>query len=170
MLVVVVILDCTVQFFKVLVCVSWMAALLSPSRVIKHQSLVADLGVLNSFEIHSAVLPLLSPVLFFSSESVKNRDNLFYLQPLVSCHPDSPRWFSSQPLDGATLDSMLTRILAVRQVHLDEGSEASTDDGGSPWRWRVTVTMAGHLDDRLKAFSSVVLTDFLTERELLAFH
>ncbi|XP_046873791.1 zinc finger MYM-type protein 4 isoform X1 [Hypomesus transpacificus] len=66
------------------------------------------------------------------SESVKNRDDLFYLQPLVSCHPDSPRWFSSQPLDGATLDSMLTRILAVRQVHLDEGSEASTDDGGSP--------------------------------------
>lgn len=85
--------------------------------------------------------PLRCPVQLYEfylskcSESVKKRDDLFYLEPLLSCHPDSPRWYSSQPLEGATLESMLTRILAVRQVNEDETqqmhSAVSTDEESS---------------------------------------
>ncbi|XP_041703967.2 zinc finger MYM-type protein 4 isoform X2 [Coregonus clupeaformis] len=71
------------------------------------------------------------------SESVKNRPGLFYLQPELSCHSSSSLWYSGQQLEGAALESMLTRILAVREVHLNEpplhhhsteASAASTDD------------------------------------------
>ncbi|XP_076843861.1 uncharacterized protein LOC143488824 isoform X1 [Brachyhypopomus gauderio] len=51
-------------------------------------------------------------------DSVKHRPDLFYLQPLSSCHPDSPLWYSAQALEPSTLESMLTRALAVRDVHL----------------------------------------------------
>ncbi|XP_053719835.1 zinc finger MYM-type protein 4 isoform X1 [Synchiropus splendidus] len=50
-------------------------------------------------------------------ESVKQRTDLFYLQPENCCVPNSPLWFSSTPLEDTTLDSMLTRILVVRELH-----------------------------------------------------
>ncbi|KAM9824029.1 zinc finger MYM-type protein 4 [Neosynchiropus ocellatus] len=50
-------------------------------------------------------------------ESVKQRTDLFYLQPENCCVPNSPLWFSSTPLEDTTLDSMLTRILMVRELH-----------------------------------------------------
>ncbi|XP_017577085.1 zinc finger MYM-type protein 4 isoform X3 [Pygocentrus nattereri] len=53
------------------------------------------------------------------SDSVKQRSDIFYLQPESSCHPSSPMWYSSQPLERPIMESMLTRILAVRDVHLD---------------------------------------------------
>ncbi|MCJ8737164.1 hypothetical protein PDJAM_G00020830 [Pangasius djambal] len=52
-------------------------------------------------------------------DSVKERPDVFYLQPESSCHPGSSVWYSTQPLDGTILDSMLSRILAVRDVHLE---------------------------------------------------
>lgn len=60
-------------------------------------------------------------ILFYihSSNSVKQRPDLFYLQPEASCHPSSPVWYSAQPLDSTMMESMLTRILAIRDIHLD---------------------------------------------------
>ncbi|XP_041710754.1 zinc finger MYM-type protein 4 [Coregonus clupeaformis] len=87
--------------------------------------------------------PLRCPVRLYEfylskcSEWVKNRPGLFYLQPELSCHSNSLLWYSGQQLEGPALESMLTRILAVREVHLDElplhnhyteASAASTDD------------------------------------------
>ncbi|KAI2654206.1 Zinc finger MYM-type protein 4 [Labeo rohita] len=53
------------------------------------------------------------------SNSVKQRPDLFYLQPESSCHPSSPVWYSAQPLESTMMESMLTRILAIRDIHLD---------------------------------------------------
>ncbi|XP_017331360.1 zinc finger MYM-type protein 4 isoform X4 [Ictalurus punctatus] len=52
-------------------------------------------------------------------DSAKERPDVFYLQPESSCHPSSSVWYSTQPLDGAVLDCMISRILAVRDVHLE---------------------------------------------------
>lgn len=68
--------------------------------------------------------PLRCPVRLYEfylskcSESVKQRTNIFYLLPERSCVPNSPLWFSSTPLDDATLETMLIRILTVRELHL----------------------------------------------------
>uniref|UniRef100_A0A8C1HCB3 Si:ch211-266o15.1 n=1 Tax=Cyprinus carpio carpio TaxID=630221 RepID=A0A8C1HCB3_CYPCA len=69
--------------------------------------------------------PLRCPVRLYEfylskcSNSVKQRPDLFYLQPEASCHPSSPVWYSAQPLDSIMMESMLTRILAIRDIHLD---------------------------------------------------
>lgn len=64
--------------------------------------------------------PRLSSVSPLSPESVRQRSDLFYLQPKHRCTPSSPLWFSSTPLDDATTDAMLTRILAVRELQVKE--------------------------------------------------
>lgn len=71
----------------------------------------------------------MSPSVFYSSESVKQRSDVFYLQPERSCVPNSPMWFSSMPIDLGTLDSMLTRILMVREIH-EELTKAKEDSEG----------------------------------------
>ncbi|XP_016105624.1 zinc finger MYM-type protein 4-like isoform X1 [Sinocyclocheilus grahami] len=69
--------------------------------------------------------PLRCPVRLYEfylskcSNSVKQRPDLFYLQPEASCHPSSPVWYSAQPLESIMMESMLTRILAIRDIHLD---------------------------------------------------
>ncbi|XP_026210496.1 zinc finger MYM-type protein 4 isoform X3 [Anabas testudineus] len=65
-------------------------------------------------------------------EAAKKRSNVFYLQPEENVHTNSSHWYTSQPLEDSTLQSMLTRILAVREVHREEGaaqhqSSATTD-------------------------------------------
>ncbi|XP_054469625.1 zinc finger MYM-type protein 4 isoform X2 [Anoplopoma fimbria] len=50
-------------------------------------------------------------------ESVKTRTDVFFLQPEQIVHTTSSHWYTAQPLEAATLQSMLTRILAVREVH-----------------------------------------------------
>ncbi|XP_047239406.1 zinc finger MYM-type protein 4-like isoform X3 [Girardinichthys multiradiatus] len=68
--------------------------------------------------------PLRCPVRLYEfylskcSESVKQRTNMFYLHPERCCVPNSPLWFSSTPLDDSTMESMLIRILTVRELHL----------------------------------------------------
>uniref|UniRef100_A0A8C4I846 TRASH domain-containing protein n=1 Tax=Dicentrarchus labrax TaxID=13489 RepID=A0A8C4I846_DICLA len=66
-------------------------------------------------------------------ESVKMRTDMFYLQPEQNVHTHSSHWYTSQPLEGTTLQSMLTRILAVREVHQEQlaaqrQSSATADD------------------------------------------
>ncbi|XP_068603716.1 zinc finger MYM-type protein 4-like [Brachionichthys hirsutus] len=65
--------------------------------------------------------PLRCPVRLYEfylskcSESVKQRTNVFYLHPERCCVPNSPLWFSSTPLDDATIEAMLTRIMIIRE-------------------------------------------------------
>nr|DBA33683.1 TPA: hypothetical protein GDO54_001327 [Pyxicephalus adspersus] len=79
--------------------------------------------------------PLRCPVRLYEfylskcSESVKQRSDVFYLQPERSCVPNSPMWFSTMPIDLGTLESMLTRILMVREIH-EELTKAKEDSEG----------------------------------------
>jgi hypothetical protein len=55
---------------------------------------------------------------FFSSpESVKNRNDVFYLLPEKASLPSSPVWFSSTPVSERMLDRMLNRIKMVKEVN-----------------------------------------------------
>ncbi|XP_054461684.1 uncharacterized protein LOC129097029 isoform X2 [Anoplopoma fimbria] len=66
--------------------------------------------------------PLRCPVRLYEfylskcSESVRQHTGLFYLDPDCRCVPNSPLWFSSDPLDNGTMEAMLVRILAVREL------------------------------------------------------
>ncbi|KAA0710947.1 Zinc finger MYM-type protein 4 [Triplophysa tibetana] len=77
--------------------------------------------------------PLRCPVRLYQfylskcSDTVKQRPDLFYLQPETSCHPSSPVWYSAQPLDTAMMESMLTRIVVVRDIHLDSTQQKYPD-------------------------------------------
>ncbi|KAK7905257.1 hypothetical protein WMY93_017864 [Mugilogobius chulae] len=51
------------------------------------------------------------------SEILPQQCSLFYVQPEKDVHTDSTAWYTCQPLDRSTLQSMLTQILAVREVH-----------------------------------------------------
>uniref|UniRef100_A0A3B4Z1P8 TRASH domain-containing protein n=1 Tax=Stegastes partitus TaxID=144197 RepID=A0A3B4Z1P8_9TELE len=68
--------------------------------------------------IENVTNPLQCPVRLYEfylsrcPESVKKTANFFYLQPEQNVNTHSSHWFTSQPLDSTTLQSMLTRILA----------------------------------------------------------
>lgn len=55
-----------------------------------------------------------------SSESSRERTDTLYLQPLPSCCPNSPVWFSSAPLEGLALETMLARFCTVRELRRSE--------------------------------------------------
>ncbi|XP_065327916.1 zinc finger MYM-type protein 4-like [Pelmatolapia mariae] len=46
--------------------------------------------------------------------SLRQRSDLFYLQPDRSCLPSSPLWFSPAPLNDSSVEATIIRILAVR--------------------------------------------------------
>ncbi|KAM4724197.1 LOW QUALITY PROTEIN: zinc finger MYM-type protein 4-like [Anableps anableps] len=82
----------------------------------------------------NAANPLQCPVRLYEfylsrcPESVKNQSDMFYLQPQRNVHTSrsgSSYWYSSQPLDATTLQSMLTRILAVREVQQEHERSAA---------------------------------------------
>ncbi|KAG7219306.1 hypothetical protein INR49_010368, partial [Caranx melampygus] len=87
----------------------------------KHQDKGNVLQMLENMEN-----PLRCPVRLYKfylskcPESVRQRADLFYLQPKHRCTPSSPLWFSFTPLDDATMDATLTRILAVRELQVKE--------------------------------------------------
>ncbi|KAL0962432.1 hypothetical protein UPYG_G00339960 [Umbra pygmaea] len=84
--------------------------------------------------------PLRCPVRLYEfylskcSDSVKQRTNVFFLHPERSCVPNSPMWFSSQGLDDNTMDTMLTRILMVREVHLVDNQKTQTKSNDPDWK------------------------------------
>lgn len=49
-------------------------------------------------------------------ESVKTRSDIFYLQPEKHSTPDSPFWYTPEPLPEKTLEKMLYRILMVKEI------------------------------------------------------
>nr|XP_034969231.1 zinc finger MYM-type protein 3 isoform X2 [Zootoca vivipara] len=77
--------------------------------------------------------PLRCPVKFYEfylskcPESLRNRNDVFYLQPERSCIAESPLWYSVIPMDKSMLESMLNRVLAVREIY----EEHSRGGGGS---------------------------------------
>ncbi|XP_055076574.2 zinc finger MYM-type protein 4 isoform X2 [Misgurnus anguillicaudatus] len=70
--------------------------------------------------------PLRCPVKLYEfylskcSPSVRQSISHFYLNPERSCVPCSPMWFSTSSLSDEALEGMLTRILTVRDLHLQE--------------------------------------------------
>lgn len=61
--------------------------------------------------------------------------DVFYVQPDPDCSPDDPLWFSSTPLDRRILESLLIRILLVRDIYsdkqlLEENTEENTEEEG----------------------------------------
>ncbi|XP_029315832.1 zinc finger MYM-type protein 4 isoform X2 [Cottoperca gobio] len=59
-------------------------------------------------------------------ESVQKRTDVFFLQPEQIVHTHSSHWYTSQPLESATLQSMLSRILAVREVPREQQAASAT--------------------------------------------
>ena len=52
----------------------------------------------------------------FSPESIKSRNDVFYLVPETSCVPDSPVWYSTQPLGEEPMTKMLNRVRVVKEI------------------------------------------------------
>lgn len=51
-------------------------------------------------------------------ESVKTRNDVFYLQPERSCVPDSPVWYSTMALSTEPLEKMLNRVKMVKEINV----------------------------------------------------
>ncbi|XP_041867585.1 uncharacterized protein LOC121656583 isoform X2 [Melanotaenia boesemani] len=73
--------------------------------------------------------PLRCPVRLYEfyvsrcSELVNRCSSFFYLRPDRRCNPSSPLWFSPTPLDDATMEAMIIRFLAVRELQEEDGGE-----------------------------------------------
>lgn len=59
-----------------------------------------------------------------SPPSVRQRGDLFYLQPNRSCVPSSPLWFLPAPLNDNTMEAVMMRTLAVRELRGGPGGGA----------------------------------------------
>ena len=51
-----------------------------------------------------------------SPESIKNRNDVFYLVPERSCVPDSPVWYSTNNLGADHMSKMLNRLRVVKEI------------------------------------------------------
>lgn len=63
-----------------------------------------------------------------SPESLRTRNDVFYLQPERSCIAESPLWYSVIPMDRSMLESMLNRILVVREIYEEHSRLSSLED------------------------------------------
>ncbi|NXH15524.1 ZMYM3 protein, partial [Bucco capensis] len=78
--------------------------------------------------------PLRCPVKFYEfylskcPESLRNRNDVFYMQPERSCIAESPLWYSVIPMDRSMLESMLNRILAVREIYEEHSRLSGLED------------------------------------------
>ncbi|KAG7463610.1 hypothetical protein MATL_G00178450 [Megalops atlanticus] len=69
--------------------------------------------------------------------ALKQRTDVFYMKPEISSSSDSPLWYSSAPLERTALESILTRVLLVKDVYTkrdrseeEEEEEEEEDDSG----------------------------------------
>lgn len=69
-----------------------------------------------------------------SPPSLRDRLDLFYVQPDPARDPDGQLWFTSTPLERQILEKLLTRVLLVRDVYTDthypEGEVDSVEAAG----------------------------------------
>ncbi|RVE58223.1 hypothetical protein OJAV_G00206990 [Oryzias javanicus] len=66
--------------------------------------------------------------------SLWEHHGVFYMQPDAACGPETPLWFSSTPLERQILESLLTRVLLVRDIytdkeHLEEEEQGDQGEG-----------------------------------------
>ncbi|XP_030231121.1 glutamine-rich protein 1 isoform X2 [Gadus morhua] len=54
--------------------------------------------------------------LFKCPQSAKGRNDAYYLTPEPVVAPNSPIWYSTQPLSGQQVEQMLARIIVVREI------------------------------------------------------
>uniref|UniRef100_A0A672FFW6 Uncharacterized protein n=1 Tax=Salarias fasciatus TaxID=181472 RepID=A0A672FFW6_SALFA len=54
--------------------------------------------------------------LFKCPQSVKGRNDAYYMTPEPVVAPNSPMWYSSQPLTNQQVEQMLARIIVVREI------------------------------------------------------
>lgn len=59
---------------------------------------------------------ILTPLFFSSPQSVKGRNDAYYMTPEPVVAPNSPMWYSSQPLTSQQVEHVLARILVVREI------------------------------------------------------
>uniref|UniRef100_A0A674NWL8 Zinc finger MYM-type containing 2 n=1 Tax=Takifugu rubripes TaxID=31033 RepID=A0A674NWL8_TAKRU len=62
--------------------------------------------------------------------SLRDRLDLFYVQPDPARDPDGQLWFTSTPLESQTLENLLTQVLLVRDVYTDKHYTEEDVDGG----------------------------------------
>jgi len=74
-------------------------------------------SVISTFKYFKNMFNLLL-TLIYSPESVKTRNDVFYLQPERSCVPDSPVWYSTQALGQDALQRMLHRVKMVKEINI----------------------------------------------------
>ncbi|KAM4662391.1 zinc finger MYM-type protein 3 isoform 2-T2 [Discoglossus pictus] len=83
-------------------------------------------------QLENKMNPLRCPVKFFEfylskcPEILRNRTDVFYMQPERSCVAESPLWYSVVPFDRNMLQSMLSRILGVREVYEEHGTRGGS--------------------------------------------
>uniref|UniRef100_A0A672IS17 TRASH domain-containing protein n=1 Tax=Salarias fasciatus TaxID=181472 RepID=A0A672IS17_SALFA len=67
--------------------------------------------------------------------SLREHLDVFYVQPDPGCSLDDPLWFSSSPLEQQILESLLIRVLLVRDIHtekhLEDEEEGEGEGGGA---------------------------------------
>ncbi|XP_033821910.1 transcriptional regulator QRICH1-like [Periophthalmus magnuspinnatus] len=54
--------------------------------------------------------------LFKCPQSVKGRNDAYYMTPEPVVAPNSPMWYSSQPLNSQQVEQMLSRIIVVQEI------------------------------------------------------
>lgn len=65
-----------------------------------------------------------------SPVSLRKRLDVFYVKPDPACSLDDPLWFSSSLLERQHLESLLIRVLMVRDVYTDkENLEEDEEEG-----------------------------------------
>ncbi|XP_041075815.1 zinc finger MYM-type protein 3-like [Polyodon spathula] len=85
-------------------------------------------------QLENRLNPLRCPVKFFEfylskcPENMRSRNDVFYLQPERSCIAESPLWYSVIPMDRSMLESMLNRILAVKEIYDDHHTGEELED------------------------------------------
>uniref|UniRef100_A0A3P9IGL2 Glutamine-rich 1 n=2 Tax=Oryzias latipes TaxID=8090 RepID=A0A3P9IGL2_ORYLA len=73
-------------------------------------------------QVEDAENPLRCPIklydfyLFKCPQSVKGRNDAYYMTPEPVVAPNSPMWYSSQPLASQQVEHMLARIIVVREI------------------------------------------------------
>lgn len=83
--------------------------------------------MIHTFSSLYSCLPSLPPS---SPALLQDRLDVFYVQPDPACGADSPLWFSSTPLERPILESLLTRVLLVRDVYTDEQHPEEDEEEG----------------------------------------
>ncbi|XP_019736619.1 glutamine-rich protein 1-like [Hippocampus comes] len=91
-------------------------------RLLKGQSSHKGPDDLYDEQIEDPENPLRCPIklydfyLFKCPQSVKGRNDAYYMTPEHVVAPNSPMWYSSQPLTSKQVEQTLARILVVREI------------------------------------------------------